>query len=75
MASSVATHRVRSVAARTRAVVRATAFWTAVALPVAIVGLLALGSPLRVIGILLVCDAAALVVGHGHAADHSNREH
>jgi hypothetical protein len=75
MVPSVATHRARSAAARTGSAVRAAAFWSAVALPFAVIGLLALGVPLSWVGLLLACNAAALVVGHGHASDRPNREH
>lgn len=66
--------RPRSAAARTGSAVRATAFWSAVILPFAVIGLLAFGVPLSWVGLLLAYNAAALVVGHGYASDRSNRE-
>ena len=75
MVPSVATHRARSAAARTGSAVRAAAFWSAVALPFAVIGLLAFGVPLTWIGLLLACNVAALVVGHGYASDRANHGH
>jgi len=56
----------RSAVARAGTAVRAAAFWTAVALPLAVVVLLALGWDLTLVGAVLALNAAALVVGHGH---------
>ena len=75
MVPSVSTPRARSAAARTGSAVRAAAFWSAVALPFAVIVLLALGTPLSWVGLLLLCDVAALLVGHGYRADRPNREH
>ncbi|AXG05704.1 hypothetical protein DU500_04210 [Haloplanus rubicundus] len=66
MVPSVSTHHARSAAARTGSAVRAAAFWTAVALPFVAVVLLALGVPLTWIGLLLLGNAAAFVVGHDY---------
>jgi len=74
MVPSVATHHARSAAARTGSAVRAAAFWSAVALPFAVIGLLAISVPLSWIGLLVLCDAAALVVGHGYASDRPRRD-
>jgi hypothetical protein len=74
MVPSVATHHARSAAARTGSAVRAAAFWSAVALPFAVIGLLVLGVPLSVIALLLLCNLAALVVGHGYASERPPRD-
>lgn len=66
--------RPRSTAARAGHLVRAAAFWSAVALPFAVIGLVVLGSPLSEVGLLLACNAAALVVGHGYASDRPRRD-
>lgn len=75
MVPSVSTHQARSAAARTGSALRAVAFWSAVALPFAIIVLLATGTPLSWVGLLLLCNVAALVVGHGYRADRPNHEH
>lgn len=69
MVPSVSSHRARSAAARAEGAARATAFWSAVVLPFAAIGLLVTGAPPVRIGLLLLCNAAALVVGHGHRTD------
>jgi len=66
MVPSVSTHHARSAAAHTGSAVRATAFWSAVCLPIPVIGLLAVGAPLPWIALLLFCNAAALVVGHDY---------
>jgi hypothetical protein len=66
MGPSVSTHRARSAAAHTGSAVRAAAFWSAVGLPAPIIGLLAVGAPLPWVASLLLCNAAALVVGHDY---------
>jgi hypothetical protein len=63
-----------SAAARAGHLVRAAAFWCAVALPFAVIGLVAVGLPLSEVGLLLLCNAAALVVGHGYRDERPNRE-
>jgi hypothetical protein len=73
MVPSVATHHARSAAARAEGAVRAAAFWSAVALPFAVIGLLAVGASPSVVGLLLLCNVGALVVGHGYRS-RSNRE-
>ncbi|MFB6100988.1 MAG: hypothetical protein ABEJ73_00295 [Haloplanus sp.] len=62
---SVRSAHVRSTATRVGAAVRATAFWSAVVLPFAVIAALALGN-LSVAGLLLAGNAAALVAGHGY---------
>jgi len=74
MVPSVSPHHARSAAARAEGVARATAFWSAVALPFAVISLLAVGVPLSWVWLLLACNAAALVVGHGHRDD-ATRSH
>ncbi|AZH24204.1 hypothetical protein [Haloplanus aerogenes] len=74
MVPSVSTPRARSAAARAEGAARATAFWSAVALPFAAIGLLAVGASPPRIGLLLLCNAVALVVGHGHRGDRSRRD-
>jgi len=74
MAPSIPPHQARSAAARTGSLVRAAAFWTAVALPVVAVCLLAVRAPPRWVGLLLLCNVVALVVGHGHRIDRPSRE-
>jgi len=69
MVPSLTTCRTRWAAARTGSAVRATAFWSAVALPFAVIGLLAFGVPLSWVGFLLACNAVALVAGHGHRTE------
>jgi len=66
MVPSVSTHHARSAAARAEGAARAAAFWSAVALPFAAVALLVVGAPASRVGLLLLCNAVALVVGHGH---------
>jgi hypothetical protein len=63
--------RARSAAARAGTVLRATAFWSAVVLPfVAIVAIV--GGEVFTAVLLLACNVAALVVGHGYASDRPN---
>jgi len=69
MVPSVSSHRARSAATRTGSAVRAAAFWTAVVLPFAVIGLLAVGASLAQVAPLLLCDAAALVVGHAYRSE------
>jgi Mg2+/citrate symporter len=69
MVPSVSPHHARSAAARAEGAARATAFWSAVALPFAAIGLLAAEAPPISIAFVLLCNAVALVVGHGHRVD------
>jgi len=68
--------RLPSLPTRVRVATRAAAFWTAVALPVSALCLLAAGADLALVGGLLVCNAVALIVGHDHrASPRPNRDH
>lgn len=69
MSPSAPTAALPSAAASAGTAVRATAFWSAVALPFAVIGLLLVGVPLPWVGLLLACNAGALLVGHSHRAD------
>jgi hypothetical protein len=71
---SVRSVHARSAVARAGTAVRAAAFWTAVALPLAAITLLVLGGNLRLVGAVLAVNAAALVVGHGYRT-RPNRRH
>jgi hypothetical protein len=74
--SPVGSARPLAAAVRAGRVVRAAAFWSAVALPVAAIAALAVGVDLATVGFLLVCNAAALVVGHGYRDDgRRNHDH
>jgi hypothetical protein len=73
MSPSVPTTALPATAATAGTAVRAAAFWSAVALPFAVITLLAVGAPLRWVAFLLLCNAVALLVGHGHRADRPNR--
>jgi hypothetical protein len=63
---SVRSVRARSAATRAGNAVRAAAFWAAVALPLAVITLLALGRNLTLVGTVIAVNAAALLVGHGY---------
>ena len=69
----------RSAAARAGCAVRAAAFWIAVALPLLVIVALAVGGDLTLVALLLACNAAALVVGHGYRSpetdDRRNHDH
>lgn len=52
---------------------RAVAFWVAVALPVTIIAVLAMGGGVRLAGVLSACNAVALVLGHGHRSTRERR--
>jgi hypothetical protein len=69
MVPSISSHHARSAADRAEGAARATAFWSAVALPFAAIGLLAVGTSPAWIGFLLLCNVVALVVGHGYGTD------
>jgi hypothetical protein len=75
MVPSVSTHHARSAAGVAGTAVRGVAFWSAVALPFAAIVLLAVGAPLSWIGLLLLGNVAAVVLGHGHRAGSPNHEH
>ncbi|MFB6123303.1 MAG: hypothetical protein ABEJ78_07570 [Haloferacaceae archaeon] len=60
------TYRLHRLGRGVTAAVSAVAFWSAVALPFSIAVLLAAGVSLNVVGTLLVCNAVALLLGHGH---------
>jgi|GEM_PF-5160000 len=74
MVPSVSPHRARSAAAQAGGAARAAAFWSAVALPFATIGLLAVGTPPARLGLVLLCNAVALVVGHGHRTERAAGE-
>jgi hypothetical protein len=74
MVPAVSPRHARSAAASGGGADRAAAFCSEVGCPFLVVGLVADGAPPSHVGVLLLGNAAALVVGHGYRAERPNRE-